>query len=286
MPSSSTETVKEISNGEQVFLPPKSASYTDLNALSADSSPPRRRADSSPSGRRVFTDLSNHGQSDFPERGGFILSKGILRRKSSRTTEKRPIGNAPFNVSTEDLVNGLNTEPQGDSSSIPETKPPEPVVRPAKGRSVSGRLATLARKPWSSGARARSPSLQSENGSQPESLLQSSPSQPDSAPQHASDAAPADSKGRNVPYRRPRLPKVAVVTDGGDNQTTPTSPAASLRSKRSFTKLTSSASVSTPVLPPMPKSSPSIVGSDGPEIPRMKDELWGVFRNLDVEYQR
>lgn len=271
-----TDTDKESPDKSDPSLV-QSASFTDLSALSsADSS-------ASPPLRRAFSDHHSPGNPDVPAKSSIALGKGILRRKSFRSKGKSAvIGASQLNVSTEDLVNGgWNAEQSHDNVAIPETKPPEPAARPAKGRSMSGRLASLARN-WSSNAPSRSPSsLQSERNVR-ESNSQPPPSQADSASNAAVEGK------RNVPYRRPRLPKLAVVADGGDGPVTPTSPASSLRPKRSFSKIPSAPNVSTPVLPPMPKSTPtsSIVSSDSPEVPRMKDELWGVFRNLDVEYQR
>ena len=282
MPLPSADIDKKSPDEEDASLS-QSASYTDLSALSAsaDSSAP-------PPLRRAFSEHQVHGHTDNvrAKGSGASLGKGVLRRKSYRSKGKpspEAIGASQLNLSTEDLVNGswnAGRPPQAGGVGIPETKPPEPVARPAKGRFMPGRLVNMTWKPWSSSSQTRSPtSLQS--GKTPRELLP--PLQVDSAA-----SQPAVDDKQNVSYGRPRLPKLAVVADGGVSPVTPTSPARSLRSKRSFSKLSSAPNVSTPVLPPASNGTPtsSIGGSDRPEVPRMKDKLWGVFRNLDVEYQK
>lgn len=224
--------------------------------------------------------------------------KDILRRTSVRSKEKPAIGSkekptigvSRFSVSTEELSNDGTVEPRDNAITVPETKPPEPAVRPAKGRSMSGRLASLARKPWSN-SRSRSPSFGVDEKTRPRSQARpgkTTPLQTDAATtENVADVA-VESKRRTVLHKRPRRPTVAVVATGGD-PSTPTSPSPSLRSKSSFAKFTSSPNVSTPVLPAMPKNAAAtaaILSPGSPEPPRKRDDLWGVFRGLDADYQK
>lgn len=86
---------------------------------------------------------------------------------------------------------------------------------------------------------------------------------------------------------------LAVVAKGGNEDPgSPSSPSgASLRNKTSFDKFTASLSVSTPVLPPMPKGAAATVAAaayanSGSDHSRKKDELWGIFRGLEADYQK
>ncbi|KAJ5674144.1 hypothetical protein N7462_009583 [Penicillium macrosclerotiorum] len=80
-------------------------------------------------------------------------------------------------------------------------------------------------------------------------------------------------------------------------QTTPASNGcrggSSLRHRSSFEKFTASLSVSTPVLPPMPKGAAATAASFSQNAhsandhsPRKKDELWGIFRGLEADFQK
>ncbi|PLB52956.1 DUF1765-domain-containing protein [Aspergillus steynii IBT 23096] len=303
---------------EQAFLS-RAASYNHLPDLAAAESCP-------PSLRRTFSDLTYPNHSDSPSKEDVAAGKDILRRTSLRSKEKTTIAVSRFTVSSEDLTNPVDGEPldppaKSPESSFPETPPvaeaqtaetqppevqqvsetpaaPEPVTRPSKARSMSGRLANLARKPWTSSSGYRSPAPSAKNA-RVKALRTEDPSSPSSQPSSPKtstqlDSAPAPDPGtpsrkRTILNKRPRRPTVAVVTQSrGDSPSTPSSPSPHpLATKTSLERLTASLNVSTPVLPPMPKLPPSVAHAHaGIDVPRKKDELWAVFRGLEADFQK
>ncbi|KAL4896977.1 hypothetical protein BDV59DRAFT_169477 [Aspergillus ambiguus] len=256
----------------------RAASYNHLPDL-ANTHPP--------SLRRTFSDLSNPHRTDSLSKEDVAAGKDILRRTSLRSKEKPAIAVSRFTVSAEDLTDPSNAdlaEQPPPPPSIPETRPPEPVARPSKTRTMSGRLVSLARKPWSSTPYRsdkehrgdRSPSRSHRNSAQLESVSESDSGTP--------------SRKRTILHKRPRPPMVAVVTQSraeSPNSLSSSPSPRSLADKGSLEKLSSSLNVSTPVLPPMPKAA----GASGSysasiDLPRKKDELWGVFRGLEADFQK
>ena len=79
------------------------------------------------------------------------------------------------------------------------------------------------------------------------------------------------------------MPKGKVEQDG-----LPKSPSMqSLRGRASFERFTAPFGSSTTDVPPVPHPQPgSLHPPPSTEPPRKKDELWGVFRNLDADYQK
>ncbi|THC95736.1 hypothetical protein EYZ11_004775 [Aspergillus tanneri] len=277
---------------EQAFLS-RAASYNHLPDLST-SEPP------SPSLRRTFSDLTYPHQSESsPSKEDVAAGKDILRRTSLRSKERSTIAVSRFTLSSEDLTNPADGEPLDALSKAPETQAPEPVARPSKARSMSGRLASLARKPrWASNSPYRSPAPSAKNSrvhalrNEEISSLSSQPpsskmgAQPDSPP--ASDAT-APSRKRTILNKRPRRPTVAVVTQSrADSPSTPNSPSPlPLGTKGSLERLTTSLNVSTPVLPPIHKTHGAAGNThSNMDIPRKKDELWAVFRGLEADFQK
>ncbi|KAE8349559.1 hypothetical protein BDV28DRAFT_141003 [Aspergillus coremiiformis] len=292
----SHDTVNKHQDGEHVLLP-HSASYNHLPDLVV-SEPV------SPTLRRTFSDLTypKDSTSPSPSKEDVAAGKDILRRTSLRSKDRSTITVSRFSVSAEDVTDSASTEPAGippkapEETKVPETKAPEPVARPSKARSMSGRLVNLARKPWmsSSPTRSPSPSAKGSRGWTPRAEEQSPSSL--TAPQskiltpldtrtESDSAVPA--RRRTILHKRPRRPMVAVVTQSqADSPTTPNSNTPSpftLTAKNSLEKLTSSFNVTTPVLPPMSKTT---VVSGGIDFPRKKDELWGVFRGLEADFQK
>ncbi|RJE23509.1 hypothetical protein PHISCL_04133 [Aspergillus sclerotialis] len=283
MSSSSVEIANSHVDDRNHFLQ-RSASYNHLPKLSV--SEPRR-----PEFRRTFSDLSPT-QTEFPLKEDVAAGKDILRRTSQRSKEKHAIAVSRFTVSADELNGTANSESQDTVVKVPETRPPEPVARPSKAQSMSGRLASLARKPWISNADSRSPSPSAKSAkhrslpSDDESPTRSQSSSPRSAPE--SDGM-VPSRRRTVLYKRPRRPVIAVVAKSQeDNPSSPSSPSTqSPRSKGSMENL-SSLHVSTPVLPARPKAAASATPSvsSGLEQPQRKDELWAAFRGLEADYQK
>ncbi|KAJ5594834.1 uncharacterized protein N7459_001042 [Penicillium hispanicum] len=273
MSSPSPEATTSYTNDDGHVLA-RAASYADLPSQPASSSDP-------PDLRRTFSDYAVPTLSDSPTKESVAAGKDILRRTSLRS-KNRPL--APIShftlSSSEDLK---DTEAQDGGATVPETRPPEPVARPSKGRSMSGRIVSLARKPWGSSSRSPSPSAKrtKQRGEDQSPTRPGGRSTPDSA---------QPSRKRTILYKRPRRPMLAVVAKGNeDSPGSPSSPSNSLRHQTSFEKFTASLSVSTPVLPPMPKGAAATVAAyhnSNPDTSRKKDELWGIFRGLEADYQK
>ncbi|KAJ6074699.1 uncharacterized protein N7446_002476 [Penicillium canescens] len=242
----------------------RAASYTDLPSQTT----------TEPSLRRTFSDYAVPALSKSPTKESVAAGKDILRRTSQRSKDK-PATVSRFTLSSsEDLK---DSEPH-----VPETKAPEPAVRPSKSRSMSGRIVSLARKPW--GSSSRSPSPSAKRSKQQEQS-------PTRSGRKTDDDPSQPSRRRTILYKRPRRPMVAVVAKGPeDSPGSPSSPLGnSLQHKSSFEKFTTSLSVSTPVLPPMPKGAAETAAAyanSGGDSSRKKDELWGVFRGLEADYQK
>lgn len=256
----------------------RAASYTDLPSQQSASGPPGLR--------RTFSDYAVPTLVNSPTKESVAAGKDILRRASLRSKNKPQVSHFTL-LSSEDLK---DTESQDTvASKVPETRAPEPAARPSKSRSMSGRIVNLARKPWGSSSRSPSPSAK-------RSKQRSDEQSPPRSSGRKSEAAESDSsqpsRRRTILYKRPRRPMLAVVAKGGSEDTpgSPSSPSGqSLRHRSSFEKFTASLSVSTPVLPPMPKGAAATAAAYaniGGDCSRKKDELWGIFRGLEADYQK
>ncbi|KAJ5616100.1 hypothetical protein N7537_001214 [Penicillium hordei] len=246
----------------------RAASYTDLPSQTA----------TEPSLRRTFSDYAVPTLAESPTKETVAAGKDILRRTSLRSKDKaKPASVSRFTLSSsEDL--------KDTDSHVPETRAPEPAVRPSKSRSMSGRIVSLARKPWGSSSRSPSPSAK-------RSKQQDSQSPTRFSSRKTEDDQTQPSRRRTILYKRPRRPMLAVVAKGPeDNPNSPNSPSGnSLRHRSSFEKFTASLSVSTPVLPPMPKGAAETAAAyanSSNDHTRKKDELWGIFRGLEADFQK
>ncbi|KAJ5398988.1 hypothetical protein N7465_009477 [Penicillium sp. CMV-2018d] len=246
----------------------RAASYTDLPSQTA----------TEPSLRRTFSDYAVPALAESPTKETVAAGKDILRRTSLRSKDKpKPAPVSHFTLSSsEDL--------KDTDSNVPETRAPEPAARPSKSRSMSGRIVSLARKPWGSSSRSPSPSAK-------RSKQQDSQSPTRFSSRKTEDDQTQPSRRRTILYKRPRRPMLAVVAKGPeDNPGSPNSPSGnSLRHRSSFEKFTASLSVSTPVLPPMPKGAAETAAAyatPGTDHTRKKDELWGIFRGLEADFQK
>ncbi|KAF7714939.1 Uncharacterized protein PECH_007812 [Penicillium ucsense] len=279
----------------------RAASFTDLPSQSPTSTPPGLR--------RTFSDCAVPALSDSPTKETVAAGKDILRRTSLRAKKperfSRPVSHFTLS-STEDLKETVNPPQQdGSEPTIPETRAPEPVARPLKTRSMSGRIVSLARKPWGSASRSPSPApKRSKQILEEQPPTRSSDQRTDSTEHGEGDTTPT-SRRRSMLYKRPRRPMVAVVSKGNsDSPDSPNSPSQSLRNRTSLERFTASLSISTPILPPMPKgaaktvasyvniandssvkTSNSIKSNDRLENTK-KDELWGMFRGLEADFQK
>lgn len=283
----------------------RSASYQNLPET-ADFGPV------SPPLRRTFSDLATPNQAPSPTKEDVAAGKDILRRTSLRSQSKDPAIAVTRVTGVDEKAENLEEEDSGSPSSesesqdavpisIPETKPPEPVAQPSKARVMSGRLVSLARKPWSSSSPSR-PATPSPNPPKTHVLptgdaqpLEEPPAQPDFKAAAQSEV-PVDSdtsqpaRKRTMLNKRPRRPVVAVVTHHGhsDSVDSQKSPASLLRPKNSLDKFTASLNISTPVLPPnsKPATASPVAFSSSVDPPRKKDDLWGVFRGLEADNQK
>ncbi|OJK05224.1 hypothetical protein ASPACDRAFT_21244 [Aspergillus aculeatus ATCC 16872] len=287
---SSSEIVMTQPNDEHAFLN-HAASYNHLPDLAA------AQAAAHPGLRRTFSDLTHPTQSDSLSKEDVAAGKDILRRTSIRSKNKPTIAVSRFTVSAEDLSDSTTGS---EATSLPAkkptaTRPPSPVARPSKARSMSGRLVSLARKPWlsnspPSGKSSRLRSLRTEEQSTlnpPVASSRSSRSSLQSDSGTESESA-APTRRRTILNKRPRRPMVAVVTQSrfdGSSSPSNSSPQ-SLMPKTSLEKLAASLNVSTPVLPPVPKTPATANLAASMEFPRKKDDLWGVFRNLEADFQK
>lgn len=291
MSSPSTESVSNYTNDDGNGFLPRSASYTDLPRVLPATEP-------GPSNlRRTFSDYAVPTLSGSPTKESVAAGKDILRRTSLRSKNRPEIAVSHFTLSSSEEVNKTSTDLH--ASKTPRTTAPEPVARPSKGRSMSGRIVSLARKPWGSSSRSPSPSSkrakQHQNRGDEQSSI-SSRSQTKKTATATETLADSESvqptRKRTILYKRPRRPMLAVVAKGlEDSPGAPNSPTGrSLRQHSSLEKFTSSLSVSTPVLPPMPKGAAATAAAalshSGGDYSRRKDELWGVFRGLEADYQK
>lgn len=288
--------------GDDTSFLSRAASYNNLRELPA-SEP------GSPGLRRTFSDITSPDGSQSPSKEGVSTGKDILRRTSMRSKTKATVTVSRFTLSEEDLTaaagnrtDGARRETSdGDAQGYPAvlTKAPEPVARPLKARSMSGRLARLARKSWVPSSSSRSPSptpksprrrLGRREGQSPTKSAAQNVQDPASFAATADSPSHQTSRKRTVLNKRPRRPRLAVVTQN-DTPSAPNSPSKySLRARNSFEKITASFSVNvtTPILPPMPKGAAATVASftANADRPRKKDELWSVFRGLEADYQK
>ncbi|KKK19585.1 hypothetical protein P175DRAFT_0508630 [Aspergillus ochraceoroseus IBT 24754] len=272
---------------DQTTLLSRAASYNHLPNLAA-SEP------GSPGLRRTFSDLTFQKQPESPSKEDVAAGKDILRRTSLRSKDKSTIAVSRFTVSTEDLAEAAPPSEPPQPAKVPQTRAPSPVARPSKARSMSGRLVSFARKPWMSSSPYRSPSPSSKASRPPPLPADDSASQSLSKNPRKLDPAPGSdpatpSRKRTILNKRPRRPMVAVVTQSrNESPSTPSSPSPqSLITKNSLDRLASSMNISTPVLPPMPKITATSGNVSGnPDPPRKKDELWGVFRGLEADFQK
>lgn len=289
MASPAVEPAYNRGDEHNTFLP-RSASYNHL-----PDAPPSEPG--SPGLRRTLSDLTYPTQPGSPSKADVAAGKDILRRTSRRSKDRPSIAAPRFTLSAEKLGDAANSNSPDVNVRVPETRAPEPVARPSKTRSMSGRLASIARKPWISNAEARPPSPLSRSGKTwslrgEDSILPISlPSTPSKAAR-AESVAESDtslpSRKKTMLNKRPRRPRIAVLAKGQDDSLSSPSSPQFPRSQDSLESLTSSLNVSTPILPTTPKAAAKSATSvsNSVDSSRKRDELWGAFRDLEADYQR
>ncbi|QGA12526.1 hypothetical protein EYB26_000170 [Talaromyces marneffei] len=256
----------------------------------------------SPGVKRNFSDTSLSSKNEsWNVKENFAAGKDILRRVTLRPSSKpkslarRTSTNEA--ATTSNSVHGVdNTTPRERSRSLVgenkdkacQDSTPQIVVRPSKSRSVSEKIATLARVSWMSSSRSPSPARDAKRGAS--SSREQSPTPRRSRPvstngvslssetkesqQNSNDDAQTK---RPTSSKRSRRPLSAFVPRS--KSADPPSP--SLRSRKSVDQLASRG----PDLPPLPNPPiPSTLPALEPG--RKKDELWNVFRGLEADLQK
>ncbi|CRG86067.1 UPF0592 membrane protein [Talaromyces islandicus] len=299
-------------------LPPQPNSSSIQSAADPRSPPPPRAASfdsakeedgghgpGSPGIKRSISDLSLSSKNDSSFRENLSAGKEILRRVTLRSPNKskaavprsipRESPKVPATASANGnvlqqkstlAVTGSGVEVAGGESRS------QPPVRPTKARSVSGKIATLARVPWMTTSRSPSPaSIDSKRGTStsreqsPTPISQSEAA--DDTSLRSEQATPgdlADESNRKVVNKRSRRPLSAFVPRSKSADPSATPPSPSLRGRKSLDQITPH-HVSTTDLPPLPKA-PVIPLPSTVDPPRKKDELWNVFRSLEADLHK
>lgn len=278
---------------------------------------------SSPGVKRTFSDASLSARNEPAVKENFSTGKDILRRVTLRPSSKPSKSSTRLATSrqTSREASKQADPPSGtDGSTLKERSgnlgtetenprqnatPAELAVRPTKPRSVSGKIATLARVSWMSNSRSPSPA-RSETRPTPRSREHSPTprSQPlqaeskesleskekrenkdskDSKVSKESKELPADlsdADSKRHASKRYRRPLSAFVTRSKSADP----PAPSLRIRKSMDQLTRE-DVVKPDLPPLP-TPPAFSTITAAEPARKKDELWIVFRGLEADLQK
>ena len=284
---------------------PRSASYTQLpTGPKIDATPQRKPSLSRSFSENVLANIqgnvSRHASTKKGPEDGLKLSSRSIRRLGPSRRQKDLDG--PLTISTfavgpdpsaHDLADESETRNDGKTQST-ERKPP----------SIAGPISTLARKSWIGRSRSPSPSptktrVRKESGLGAESTRHVNGSTPAvdaktssvSAAKVTDDALDVPSNGHPVKKslsRRnsvlSRRPLSTLLSKASPSETPSVPP---LPTSYSTDKLPLSSSLSLSSKPPVPKScSSERLQGLGAETPRKKDELWGVFRTLDGEYQK
>ena len=200
-----TTTNSAYPNDDTNALLSRAASYTDLPSQSPESGPPGLR--------RTFSDYTVPTLSDSPTKETVAAGKDILRRTSLRSKkklEKSPAAVSHFTLSSSEDLKDADSQ-DVTATKMPETRAPEPVARPLKNRSMSGRIVNLARKPWGSSSRSPSPAAKRTK----QRAEEQSPTRLSGRKMESADVDGTQPlRRRTVLYKRPRRPMVAVVTKG------------------------------------------------------------------------
>ena len=283
---------------------PRSASYTQLpTGPKIDATPQRKPSLSRSFSENVLANIqgnvSRHASTKKGPEDGLKLSRRSIRRLGPSRRQKDL--DIPLSISTfaigpdpfaQDLTDESETRNDGKTQST-ERKAP----------SIAGPISTLARKSWIGRSRSPSPSptktrVRKENGLGVESTrhinglspavdAKTSTSSAAKVTDHACDvssnghAKKSLSRRNSVLSRRP----LSTLLSKASPSETPTVPP--LPTSFSTDRLPLASSLSLSSKPPVPKScSSERLQGPGAETPRKKDELWGVFRTLDGEYQK
>ncbi|KAH8694920.1 hypothetical protein BGW36DRAFT_298792 [Talaromyces proteolyticus] len=259
---------------------------------------------SSPGVKRTFSDLSLSSKNDSSFKENLSAGKEILRRVTLRSPNKpKPAAtrSSPSKTTVASSSNGNTLKEKstnvGTANSM-ETNGGESrqtiPVRPTKARSVSGKIATLARVSWMAGSRSPSPgsteskrraSRSREQSPTPGSHLRDADGvslQSGTSDDKGASVDSAESPRRSINKKTRRPLSAFVPRSKSADPSASSSP--SLRSRKSLDEMMRQ-HISTATLPPLPKA-PVISVPVTVEPPRKKDELWTVFRVLEADLHR
>lgn len=278
---------------------PRSASYTHIPGVP--------ESQSAGSLKRTFSDnvitLSPNGSTK-PRQSPYVPSKELLR--SASTSGKGKVAVTKFTLSAEDLGSAMGKEPKKSTAVGVIEK-----LKPSTGRSVSNTFRNLARRPWKSSSRSRSPSpeearklAKSRNISPLRKRSPSIVSEPVPAPllaapfsqsSNTKDAEPEDSAAvdlslshRPLLLRKPSRRPLSAILHINKSETevllAKRRSLSSLRSKCSADHLPRSTLVK---VPPIPSSlSSDRLCSASLDTNKKRDPLWNVFRTLEGDFQK
>ena len=280
----------------------RSASYTQLPTdAKLDTTPTRRPSLSRSFSENVLANIQGNASRRASIKKGLEEGSKLSRRSLSRLGSSKQ--QKSFNTPKFTVGPDLSSQDPTEERKILKEEKTQGTERkvPSVARSVS----TLARKSWISRSRSPSPSptktrLRKEtgpgaesthvNGTKPAVNVKSSPL---SAAEVNNDAQAPSSNGhvkgslsrRNSVLTRSRRPLSSILSKATSSET-PSVPPIPKSYSTDRLPLSSAQSTSSQI-PAVPKSwSSERLQGLGAETPRRKDELWGVFRTLDGEYQK
>ena len=209
---------------------------------------------------------------------------GSTKRGSIQRESRAQYTVSKFIVGAEETSQEIACEPAtGNDGRAPN--------RGLKTHSVSGSITNFAKKSWPTASRSPSPSP-SKRRSRRDVEVAPEPDNPSTKLTETSSDSPIGTvngvlRRNSILSKRARRPLSSLLSKGHDNPNAPSVPP--IPKSFSTDKLPSldhkSPALSHP--PNLPRSrSFERFHSTGSETPRKKDELWGVFRNLDGEYQK
>ncbi|KAK2767811.1 hypothetical protein FQN54_003970 [Arachnomyces sp. PD_36] len=284
-----SSTVEGFRNEANSSLLNRPASYNHLPSLNRPSDPDIKRTFSEHN-----LPLSAESAARL-EKDNVATGKDILRRSSLRSSGDKA-KRSGFTLPSEENDDATTNKPEvvnGGDNAKADSQPP-------KARSVSGALANLARKPWmasrspspsSKGARRKAGRTRDSSPTRTDTstLKPGSPSKPARHARTPSESRPELMRRGSVLSKKSSRPLNILTSSKGkpEPDNIPKSPSThSLRGRASFERFTSAFGNSTSDVPPVPQPPVGTLQPPSTESSRKKDELWGVFRNLDADYQK
>ncbi len=287
-------------DGLKVSSLPRSASFTQIPTIPTPHSTPEsngiKRTFSenvlvNPKGNAFRQSFSKQASESIEDLHGKLNGKKLLRRKSTRSLVGSKITVSKFALGPRRGTGDLAYESTNDGSK--ETHGPE-----SKRRSVSGSLTTFARKSWISASRSPSPNKREASANGP--LVEESGSNNARPPSRASANTINDSKDATTsghvgtPSKRSstigkksRRPLSAFLGRASTEVEAPSVPSIPISYSTDRLPSLNNNPLSSASPPTIPKSmSSERLQGMGTESPRRRDELWGVFRALDGEFQK